>query len=439
MSQFILSLIVLSSTLWAQSPLDDLLLKVKKEQEEQTALAQKRENEFLQNKDQQKSMLAKAKAELALLEVKTKALSKVFETQEKDLAEVENKLTIATGTLGEMFGIVKQMSGDLQAQFENSITSAQFKGREKFIGDLAQRKELPTIEELKRLWMEILTEINESGKVVPFKAEVTEVNGKSFSKTVWRIGSFNLISDGKYLSYQSDSGKIIELSRQPESRHLSLIEDFESEKELYLPLSLDPSRGSLLSMLVNAPDFLERVDQGGLVGYAILVLLAVGIFIVIERSITLTKMKKKFIRQLETNEIDETNALGRLKKVFIQFKESDIETLELKLEESIIKSLPEFDRGIGTLKILVAIAPLMGLLGTVTGMIETFQSITLFGTGDPKLMAGGISTALVTTVQGLVTAIPMLLLHNYVSGKSKDLTQILEEQSTGMLSIKAGK
>jgi len=89
------------------------------------------------------------------------------------------------------------------------------------------------------------------------------------------------------------------------------------------------------------------------------------------------------------------------------------------------------------LKIIAVVAPLLGLLGTVTGMIITFQAITLFGTGDPKLMAGGISTALVTTVQGLCVAIPTVLLHTLVASRARRLNQILEEQAAGMVAVQS--
>jgi biopolymer transport protein ExbB len=79
------------------------------------------------------------------------------------------------------------------------------------------------------------------------------------------------------------------------------------------------------------------------------------------------------------------------------------------------------------------VAPLMGLLGTVTGMIQTFQVITLYGAGDPKMMAGGISQALITTVLGLVVAIPMVLIHTLVGGQSRKIINIINSQSAGIV------
>lgn len=428
--------LMLSMNVMANPVLDNLLNKINAEKVQETKIAQKREADFLSDKKKQAELLANAKAKLASLEAKTDQLTSSFETNEKTLTALENDLNIASGTLGEMFGVVKQTSGDLKSVFQTSVVSAQIPGREQFVDSLASRKALPTLGELKSLWYGILNEINESGKIVTFKSKILEPSGVAVEKDVTRIGSFNLIADGKYLVYSGETKQIIELERQP-SEVLSMVEDFEASKKGIQALAVDPSRGSLLSMLVNTPSLRERINQGGVVGYVILALLFVGLILVGERFISLTREKKKMSAQLNSSETLEGNLLGQLMKDFNEFKDKDIETLELKMDASITKAVPKLERGISTIKLLAAVAPLLGLLGTVTGMIGTFQSITLFGTGDPKLMAGGISTALVTTVLGLVCAIPLLLLHNLISGKSQELVQILEEQTAGLLAEKA--
>ena len=131
------------------------------------------------------------------------------------------------------------------------------------------------------------------------------------------------------------------------------------------------------------------------------------------------------------------NPLGRILSVYSDKIAQDVETLSLKLDEAILRETPSIERGLITLAILAAVAPMLGLLGTVSGMIETFQSITLFGTGDPKLMSGGISQALVTTELGLAVAIPMLLIHSALSSKSNRLIQILDEESAAIVARNA--
>jgi len=419
--------------------LDELLVKVKQERLLESKEMQDREKAFQAEKAKQSALLSKAKAELAGLERKTDQLTRSFEANEKKLVVVEEELATATGTLGEMFGVVKQVAGEMRAQFENSVISAQIPGRDKFATELAEAKVLPNIPKLKQLWYELQREMTEMGKVTKFKTTVVKTDGEKAEQTVTRVGAFNLVSDGKYLTYQPATGQVVELSRQPSGKFTSTIDDIEVATAGYTAFAVDPSRGSLLAMLINAPSFMERIQQGGLVGYVIIALLFLGIGLVIERIVTLRKEGEKIHAQMSSDVISEDNALGKIMACYNENKSADLEALELKMEEAIIKSTPPLEKGIGTIKILGAVAPLLGLLGTVTGMIATFQSITLFGTGDPKLMAGGISQALITTVLGLVCAIPLLLLHNYVNNQSKGLVQILEEQSAGMIAAKAEK
>lgn len=416
--------------------LDALLLQVKKERVEKKKELNAREKRFINQKNKQASLLSQAQKELARQEAITRKLQAEFNANEKVLRKLEEDLTIAKGNLGEMFGVVKQVAGDFKGQFENSNISAQFPGREAFMAEMAETKKLPGIDELNKLWYEMQREMTETGNIVKFKAQVVKPDGSKADTTVTRIGAFNLTADGKYLNYQASTGQIIELPRQPQSKYLGMISDLEGATEGYENFGVDPSRGTILGMLVQAPSLSERVQQGGLVGYVILSLLCLGLIMVAERMVFLNKEGKKIKAQLANPVAGDDNPIAQLIKAFDENKGKDLETLELKLEETILKTAPKLERGIPTIKILSAVAPLLGLLGTVTGMIATFQSITLFGTGDPKLMAGGISTALITTVLGLVCAIPLLLLHNVVASKSKSLIQILEEQAAGLLSKK---
>lgn len=419
--------------------LDELLDKVRQEKVLQTKEFQQREAQFVGEKNKQQSLLQQARAELSAAERVTAKLTAEFEANEKVLTKLEDELLIATGSLGEMFGVVKQVAGDMRGQFENSVVSAQIPGRTQFATELAESKVLPNIPKLEKLWFELQREMTEMGKVARFKTTVIQADGSSSEQMVTRVGAFNLASEGKFLSYQPATGQVVELSRQPSTRFTGTIDDLESAKSGYEAFAIDPSRGSLLSMLIRAPSFMERLRQGGLVGYVIIGLLFLGLGLVIERILTLRKEGDKIRTQMNTEVASEDNALGKIMKCYTENRSADLETLELKMDEAIIKSTPPLEKGIGTIKILSAVAPLLGLLGTVTGMIATFQSITLFGTGDPKLMAGGISQALITTVLGLVCAIPLILLHNLVSGRSKALVQILEEQSAGMIATRAEK
>ncbi|MEO0336444.1 MAG: MotA/TolQ/ExbB proton channel family protein, partial [Pseudomonadota bacterium] len=317
-----------------------------------------------------------------------------------------------------------------------SVTSAEITGRKPFLKEMSKAQSLPGIPELEKLWFELQREMTATGKVAAFKSEVVQPNGESASKTVTRVGAFNLMAEGDYLEYQGSTGQVLTLAQQPSGRWTGLLDDFEEAGSGFATVGIDPSRGAILGMLVQTPSLMDRVNQGGVVGYIILALLLVGLIIVGERFFVLQKMEGEMKTQLASDTADENNPLGQIQAAYHKYKDAGLETLELKLDEAIIKATPKIKRGITTIKILSGVAPLLGLLGTVTGMILTFQTITLFGTGDPKLMAGGISQALMTTVLGLVCAIPLILLHNFISSKSQRMVQILEEESVGLLASK---
>ena len=414
--------------------LDQLLQLVKEGQAADGKINKEREAKFLAAKDRQSDLLKAAKQELAKEKRRGDALKKKFDANEKTLSELETKLRMTMGTLGELFGVVRQVAGDTKGIFESSLVTAEKPGRTAFVDDLSRRKSLPNSSDLELLWIELMTEMTESGKVSQFKGPVTLVDGSKKEQMVTRIGVFNLISEGKYLRYDDEVSAMIELGRQPAGRFLSQISDFESASAGDLSaLGIDPSRGSILSALVQAPSLWERFQQGGLVGYVIALVLLIGLILTSERLVYLTKVGKQIKEQLASGSFDKNNPLGLIFAAYDENRSMDIESLELKLDEAILKGTSSVEKGLGTIKILASVAPLLGLLGTVTGMIGTFQSMMLFGTGDPKVMAGGISQALVTTVLGLVAAIPLILLHSYVSGRSKSVLSVLEEQSAGLM------
>jgi biopolymer transport protein ExbB len=329
--------------------------------------------------------------------------------------------------------VVRQVAGDVKGTIDASMVSAQYPGRGELAARLAQIKGLPSIDELNDLRVLMLNEMVESAKVVRFSTRIANADGTFADADVVRVGVFNLITGDEFLTYEQDTKSIKVLPRQPKGRYRNMAEDLYGATSGNVAMAVDPSFGSLLKLLINAPTFRERIDQGGTVGYVIIVLGLFGFMVSLERWLFLSGASTKVRRQLKSDAPDDNNALGRILAVYHQNKEIDTETLELKLDEAILKETPKFEKRQGTIKVLAAVAPLMGLLGTVVGMIETFQMITLFGTGDPKLMAGGISQALMTTVMGLVVAIPLVLLYSLVAAKSRGLVEILEEQSAGMI------
>ena len=418
--------------------IDQLLDRVQQGKLSDTKENQQRETEFRQKRDQQEQMLADAETTKVNEEIRSSELEALFEANEAVNNDLQDTLNERLGALKELFGVMQQVAGDARTRFDNSITNVQYPDRTIFLEDLAKKigsnSKLPSIAEIERLWFMLQQEMTESGKVVKFTADVIDTNGAKSPTEVVRVGLFNIVADGKYLNYSPETKNVTEIPRQPEGRRFtgSTSELFDPSDEK-IAFGLDPTLGGVLASLVARPNLIERVLQGGIVGYLVILLGLFGVSIAGQRWFILQAADKAVTAQLESSTISDDNALGRVLGVYENNKSVDTDTLELKLAEAVFKETPELNKGLLIIKVISVVAPLMGLLGTVTGMIKTFQAITLYGTGDPKLMAGGISQALVTTVLGLTVAIPTTLLHTIVSGRSRRVTQIIQEQAAGII------
>ena len=417
--------------------LDQLLAKVKEGWRAEAEANRKREADFRSDRTNQKQLLQQARARQAAEEDRSALLEDQFAANELTIAEQEDVLQEKLGTLGELFGVVRQVAGDTLGQIENSLISSQFPGRSEFLNQLGQSKKLPKIEALEGLWYALQQEMTEQSRIVRYNTDVVMVSGEEMPAEVIRIGAFNAIANGRYLRWSEDVQKLAEIGRQPQAKYLDTVAPFAAATEGFAPFAIDPSRGTILSLLVDTPTFRERIEFGGVVGTIIIVLGSVTMLLAIIRMIIVFVVSRKVAAQKKTGTPNKGNPLGRLLQIYADNTTLDTETLELKLEEGLLKETASLDRYLWLIKVVSAVAPLLGLLGTVTGMIKTFQIITLYGTGDPKMMAGGISEALVTTMLGLYAAIPLVLMHSVVSNLSGGVTNVLEEQTAGLIARQA--
>ena len=416
--------------------MSELLDLIERGQARDSQEARQRESTFAQQRNEQQTLLNRARAERTRQENESSRLEQLFENNNTRIVAARAALDERLGALKELFGVLQTVSGDTQGRFNASLTNLQYPDREQFLvalgSKMASATELAQIEDIERLWFELQREIYESGKVVRFNHPVTTAAGEQIEAQIVRVGAFNLISDAGYLEYKDD-GSVVELPRQPESRFAGSASDLFSADSGTVGFGVDGTRGGILALLVETPTIMEKVDQGGIVGYCIIALGLFGLLIAIWRWLGLSSDSRKVSAQLKKDSAGTDNPLGRVLAAYESNKAADTETIELKLSEAALKEMPGLTKGLLFIKVISVVAPLMGLLGTVTGMIKTFQVITLYGAGDPKMMAGGISQALVTTVLGLVVAIPMVLLHTVVSGQSRKIVNIIQSQSAGLI------
>jgi len=427
----------------------ELLELVQKGQFADSQEQRERERIFRNEKNKQAKLLADAKAERARLEREAARLEQKFEANEALLVVAEAQLKERLGSLNEIFGHLAGLATEARNIFEQSLTSAQFgKDREEFLTKLAVKMgegvTLATIPELERLWYELQREINATGEVVKFTADVIAIDGTVEPREVVRVGVFNAVSEGNYLTYASTRGMYEELPSQPAGRYTSTTSDVFSADSFPVQFAVDPTGpqgGSYLASLISMSGAWERINsEGGPIGIVIFYVLGLGgVGLFVWRLITLRGIRAAVDSQLSASAISNDNPLGRVLKIAEDNPKADTETLELKMAEQILNERPPIEKLNWLIKLISIVAPLMGLFGTIVGMIETFQMITLFGTGDPKTMASGISIALVTTWLGLMVAIPMTFMSAIVSNFSKGILETIEEQAIGMAAERSEK
>ncbi len=421
--------------------LNELMQRVNRDTAKANSENQKRIQKFQSSRNEQVSILNKTKSELNALSQRSIALDKQFQDNEQKVKDLESELKARSGEFGELFGVARQKAAEMSSVYNKSIISTEYTGRADALKELSESRTLPTKTELDQIWEFALQEMIAQGEVKTFQKSVINRNeGNPIDIT--RIGAFlAFISDNQieFLKWIEDKEKngtniLVPLDRQPSSEYIKAAKSVaKTSSDKLVAGPVDPSRGQLLEVLKDVPNRYERIQQGGVIGNIIIILAIIGILLGIWRLLVLFFVQSSVNRQKRTSQISKSNPLGRVMSVYEDSKNADEATIELKLDESILQETPKLERGLNLLKLLAGVAPLLGLLGTVTGMILTFDMITLFGTGDPKLMAGGISQALITTVLGLVAAIPLLFLHSFCSGFSRNVQAVLEEQAAGLV------
>ncbi|HNL91489.1 MAG TPA: MotA/TolQ/ExbB proton channel family protein [Pseudomonadales bacterium] len=434
LSVFLVSGVSAQTTGQQITDLDQLLAKVRAEHEKERALNRQREAEFLQERNAQQALLEKARTAYYLAQAKNNPAKMQIDANDAEIAKLRKELQQSVTDMGDVFSVYRQFAGDFAATLNDSQVSAQFPERAAELKKLNNMDALPTIDDMERLWYLVQQEMTESGKVVAYKGKIVAASGEARDADIVRAGTFAAFSGSDFLRFVPETSEFVEPDKQPEKRFLRMAEKFSASGGELAAVPVDPTRGSLLGMLERTPNLRERVVQGGVVGYLTIVVGIIGLLVTLYRTLYLLLVRRRVLRQIADSEHPSPeNPLGRIMLSVKNTNADDEETIQYKLDEAILKEVPPMEYGHNIIKLFAAIAPMLGLLGTVTGMIKTFEAISLFGGGDPKLMAAGISEALVCTVLGLLVAVPLLFGHNIVTVLAKSLIQRLDEQSAGIL------
>jgi biopolymer transport protein ExbB len=418
--------------------LDELLEQTRSARQHEAQMNVEREKRFIAEREKRAELLNTARTELAAQRARTASLSGSFDAGEKKLAELQAQLDARAGNLGEMFGVLRQVATDFSSTVHNSIITAQFTDREAFIAGLAQSKSLPSIQDLERFWFEMQREMTEGGSVSKFRTKIVTPDGASVEANVVRVGPFTAVSDSRYLMYLPSQRQLAVMPRQPGGQFRGAAEELDSGGSGgYVSSVVDPTRGVLLSIYAQRPNTWERIEKGHAVGYIILLVGFIGSALAVYQVFYLATIRGRVRNQLKFPDAPMAdNPLGRVLAAFrgdAKKIEENAEVVELRISEAVQREVPPLERFQSFLRLAVAAGPLLGLIGTVIGMIVTFQSITESGSSDPKLMATGISQAMIATVLGLGIAIPLLFANAWLTSLSRSIVQILDQQSTGLL------
>ena len=418
--------------------INDLLAKVRADSATQARKNAAREAEFKKRRDLQAQKLSQARAQLAKLEAKARSVQSTFDANTAKIDRLKSQLKSEQGEFGEVFGLARSKAGEFKATLEGSLINAQYPERTAILGRIAESEALPSTDELNAIWKSMLNEMKEQRRVATFEAQIA--NREGGPARVTRVGPFSIFTkaEGNFLEYKAPKVEgelaLTALRKQPGgavSAAAKAVANAGPDDLVFGPV--DPTRGSLLKALERVPDVKERVDQGGFIGRIILILMAIGVLLGLLRIVMLFLTSAAVKAQKKKAQPSKSNPLGRIMMAYDSVKNKDEEIIELKLDEAILRESPKLEWGLNFLKLAAGIAPLLGLLGTVTGMIKTFQAMMIYGAGDPQLMAGGISEALVTTMLGLIAAIPLLIIHSFAASLARGVQSTLEEQSAGIV------
>jgi biopolymer transport protein ExbB len=428
-SLFVWLLISVAAPAFASDEMEKLLQQVKLTLSAQQQQDSARLQVFKNSAADKAQLLAALQQEMAGAQAQQTLLSTEFELRSNERVELASQLSAESAQLSALFSIAKNKAEDFTKQVRSSVSKLRYQESLNALAFSSQER-VPSLQDLQSLWFVLLQDLVADAGVQQYQAPVVNQSGAIVVQSVTQLGPFAVLDEaGRYLKLNQDNSQLQVFNELPES-----LSDIGANyvKGASTELSIDPEKGKLFVLASQIPTLQERVEQGGVVGYVLISLGVLGLLVTLWRTLYLSWVSVKVSNQFKSKSARGNNPLGR---VLLVLQETTLlEKAEMLVEKTLLEEAARLERFNSVVKLLAAVAPLLGLLGTVTGMIETFQSITLLGTSDPKLMAGGISQALITTVMGLCVAIPLLFAHSYISAKSRQLIELIQQHSLLALS-----
>jgi biopolymer transport protein ExbB len=417
--------------------------------------AQKAEEAIYNDRSRMLAEVEALEEEQAALEAELENMAARMVRNRKLSEELQEQWSVQELGFREISGNVRISARELESLLKGAPYYAAHEDPQDKILPLLDKGYFPDIDDIVTMAGVFLEEMSRSGQVRLRDGEYVGRDGIETTGQIFQLGKFTAIyrstSEIGFLAFNPESRRFFALSELPARSMAGSMEKYLSGESDQVPVDL--SGGSALRQVSHQTSLLEQIQAGGPIVWPIFIIAIAAIIIILYKFIYLQRFHgdtDRFMGEVNTlaaegdwkacNEIVDRHKgrkwpVIRVIRAGLEARQESRETLESTLQEAILREMPQVTRSIAVLAVLGAIAPLLGLLGTVTGMIETFRVITLFGTGDPKLMSGGISEALVTTELGLAVAIPIMLFHTLLSRRADHLIGEMEEKAVALTNI----
>ena len=387
------------------------------------------------------------------LTAEVQTLTDKFRRLDEAEAQLTKKLTQTDSMIKELVGVIRINAKDIDALIKRNLQTALAGQPSSFLAAVAEDSRFPGMDDVRNMAAALQNQIDISGEVARRQGIIIDRSGREIESEILLLGPFTaayrIDNEIGFLNYSISGGKLYALSRLPSRRMQKQIAQYMDGQSPTTPI--DISRGGALRQLTHELSLGEQIPKGGPIVWPILAILAIGMLIIIERIFFLARKHldaNALFHKIEVSAAENSwpecmeacaeypeKPLARVLQAALSCYYMPREEIENALQEAILKEIPPMERFLSTLGMLAAIAPLLGLLGTVTGMIDTFHVITLYGTGDPRLMSGGISVALVTTMLGLSVAIPLMMGQTLLNRTVEKRIAQMEEKAVALVNI----
>ena len=463
---FLTAIIIISGSVPVSAQQEDTLIQLRSSIEQtrrQIQEEKKRNKEELQSQQEQLRQARDKQKRLIDEKVDLKfdiSKSKLdLENKRRELSEFQDQKRQSALHWAEVRIVAAEACRSL-SDLLNSLPPSQSRDKQKKLlskmqSSLKKQNEQINITPLVELLNSIL---RESWTSAVFESQVRDAKGYTKDVRLLRLGQI-------LYAYRSQSGEVAVAANAPsEGRGYRWNSDIpagasESIKEVIGEKKISPGRYTLpidvTQHIAVEEGYLRdsltgRLAAGGPVMLPLAIVGILAFILILERIIffirqgcnpagsaedILSACHAGNFQKAEQIARDNPNVISRTMLRCLSMRRQSAADMEDAIAESVLHELPRLERFLSSLAILAGVAPLLGLLGTVTGMISTFDTITIFGSGESTLMAGGISEALITTAAGLVIAIPILLIHSFLSSRSDNLLADTERYSATLLNL----